>query len=63
MCHSDLTLERPENMTYPHGSTGWGDSHRCRDWGKVVKAIWEHALDRGVTGWKRLPKINTKELP
>ncbi|KAH8812253.1 hypothetical protein F5884DRAFT_877752 [Xylogone sp. PMI_703] len=53
MCNSDLTLERPENMTFPHGSSGWGEAHRCRDWNKVFQAIRKHSIGRGRTGWKK----------
>ncbi|EPE24425.1 hypothetical protein GLAREA_08277 [Glarea lozoyensis ATCC 20868] len=57
ICHADLTLERPENMTFPQGSTGWGDMHRCRDWDAVLKTIQDHSIgwvdNERERGWKK----------
>ncbi|KAH8651940.1 hypothetical protein BGZ60DRAFT_186443 [Tricladium varicosporioides] len=64
MCHADMTLERPENMTFPQGSTGWGDMHRCRNWDDVLKTIQDHSIgwvDNGrEKGWKKRKFVDGK---
>lgn len=52
MCNADLTLEKPEDPeSYPQRVTGWGNTHRCRDWDAVIAAIRARALRRGKDGW------------
>ncbi|KAG6038305.1 hypothetical protein E4U41_004355 [Claviceps citrina] len=53
MCHGDMTLERPSSQTYPQGTTGWGNVHRCRDWDQLVSVVRKHAIVRGQNGWVR----------
>ncbi|KAK2614899.1 hypothetical protein N8I77_001689 [Diaporthe amygdali] len=56
MCKADLALETPDDPSiWPRQHvSGWGNLHVCRDWDSVMKAIKEHAITRGTTGWRRI---------
>jgi hypothetical protein len=60
MCHGDLTLEPPLYVTDTTfaGPTGWGITHRCRDWDYIHDFITEHMVtfadDGSPIPWKSI---------
>lgn len=54
MCQADLTLEPPMDVHHwPQGTSGWGNTHRCRDWDTVLQALKDRSILRDGGRWIR----------